>query len=76
MDGFEYNDIINMEYLLKNRDYVKHPKMDVQDRAKIFAPFAALRGHSDELKSKHYDEYEELERCIIEECMTEENDGY
>ncbi|MCD8022978.1 MAG: YolD-like family protein [Lachnospiraceae bacterium] len=26
-----------------------HPPMDLQDRAKIFAPFAALRGHSDRL---------------------------
>ncbi|MBR6318005.1 MAG: hypothetical protein IKR75_06225 [Fibrobacter sp.] len=25
---------------------MKHPRMSMQDRAKIFAPFAALRGHS------------------------------
>ncbi|MCD7804484.1 MAG: YolD-like family protein [Oscillospiraceae bacterium] len=27
----------------------KHPKMSPQDRAKIFAPLAALRGHSERL---------------------------
>ena len=72
MDGFEYDDIINLEYPLKTSDRVKHPRMDVQDRTKIFAPFAALRGHAGELKSKEYEEYDEIERCIIEECMTEE----
>ena len=72
MDGFEYDDIINLEYPLKTSDRVKHPRMDAQDRAKIFAPFAALSGHAGELKSKEYEEYDEIERCIIEECMTEE----
>jgi hypothetical protein len=28
---------------------MKHPRMSVTDRAKIFHPFAALRGHSEAL---------------------------
>ena len=48
------------------------PQMSLHGRAGQFAPFAALRGHAGELKSKEYEEYDEIERCIIEECMTEE----
>jgi hypothetical protein len=28
---------------------MKHPRMKVEDRAKIFHPFAALRGHAEAL---------------------------
>jgi hypothetical protein len=28
---------------------MKHPRMSMQDRAKIFHPFAALRGHAEAL---------------------------
>jgi hypothetical protein len=40
----KYDDIIDMEYPLKTSDTVKHPRMSNAERAKIFAPFAALRG--------------------------------
>lgn len=36
----DYKDIIN-----KCRPEPTHPRMSVSDRAKIFSPFAALRGH-------------------------------
>lgn len=29
-----------------------HPRMDIQNRAKIFSPFAALRGYEDEIRSE------------------------
>jgi hypothetical protein len=43
----KYDDIIDMEYPLKTSDTVKHPRMSNAERAKIFAPFAALRGFDD-----------------------------
>ncbi|MDD3369954.1 MAG: hypothetical protein PHP50_13925 [Lachnospiraceae bacterium] len=41
----EYDDMIEMEYPLKTFDTVKHPRMSMSDRAKIFSPFAALKGY-------------------------------
>jgi len=50
----EYDDIIHMEYPLKSIDQVKvkHPKMSIGDRAKIFAPFAALKGYEEAIAAK------------------------
>ncbi len=48
----KYDDIINNEYPLKNSDIIKHPRMSIQDRAKIFAPFAALKGYEEEIAIK------------------------
>ena len=47
-----YDDIIHLEYPLKSADTVKHPRMTVEDRAKIFAPFAALKGYEDAIAAK------------------------
>ena len=48
----KYDDIINMEYPLKSSDGIKHPRMQVEDRAKIFAPFAALKGYEEAIAAK------------------------
>ena len=40
-----YDDIINMD-----RPASKRQKMPIDDRAKIFAPFAALRGFDDAIE--------------------------
>lgn len=48
----KYDDIIQMEYPLKTSDSIKHPKMTIEDRAKIFAPFAALRGYEEAIAAK------------------------
>lgn len=48
----KYNDIIHMEYPLKSSDIIKHPRMRVEDRAKIFAPFAALKGYEEAITAK------------------------
>jgi hypothetical protein len=48
----KYDDIINIEYPMKNSDIIKHPRMSIQDRAKIFAPFAALKGYEEEIAAK------------------------
>ncbi|MCC8102290.1 MAG: YolD-like family protein [Clostridiales bacterium] len=45
----KYKDIINKSWPADPAIYRRHPKMPLTDRAKIFAPFAALRGHSDRL---------------------------
>ncbi len=48
----KYNDIINMTYPLVSSDKIKHPKMRVEDRAKIFMPFAALKGYEEAIAAK------------------------
>lgn len=48
----KYDDIIHMEYPLKSSDRIKHPRMKAEDRAKIFAPFAALRGYEEAITAK------------------------
>lgn len=48
----KYDDIISMEYPLKSSDVIKHPRMNLEDRAKIFAPFAALRGYEEAIEAK------------------------
>lgn len=42
-----YDDIIN-----RPRPETKHPHMNTADRAKIFSPFAALKGHTEALQHK------------------------
>lgn len=43
----KYDDIMHL-----SRPASTHPKMDVADRAKIFSPFAALKGHGDAVREK------------------------
>jgi len=46
----DYSDIINLPYPRDDWNFLmKHPRMAVVDRAKIFHPFAALRGHAEAL---------------------------
>ncbi len=47
-----YDDIIDMEYPLKSSDKIKHPRMQLEDRAKIFTPFAALKGYEEAIAAK------------------------
>ena len=42
-----YDDIIELP-----RPESKHPKMPLSDRAKLFAPFAALRGYDDAVSDR------------------------
>ena len=52
MNSHEYDDIINKCRPEHNGDDfdIKHPKMSSGARAKIFAPFAALKGHNEALE--------------------------
>jgi hypothetical protein len=46
----DYSDIINLPYPRDDWNFLmKHPRMSMESRAKIFAPFAALRGHAEAL---------------------------
>ena len=47
-----YDDIIHMKYPLDRTDVIKHPRMHAEDRAKIFAPFAALKGYEEAINLK------------------------
>ena len=51
--SIKYKDIINMERPVHDGDEfeAKHPRMSRQARAKIFAPFAALKGHDEAINS-------------------------
>lgn len=50
MPSFDYSDIIDMQYPRDDWNFrMKHPRMSMEDRAKIFHPFAALRGHAEAL---------------------------
>lgn len=50
MPNFDYSDIIDLPYPRNDWNFMmKHPRMNVEDRAKIFHPFAALRGHAEAL---------------------------
>jgi hypothetical protein len=43
----DYKDIIDLPYPRDDWNFLmKHPRMSIESRAKIFSPFAALRGHN------------------------------
>ena len=48
----DYRDIMNAQRPQHTDDdfSVRHPKMQTGDRAKIFAPFSALKGHSETVR--------------------------
>lgn len=48
----KYDDIIETVYPLEQHDRIHHPPMPIADRAKIFSPFAALRGHREAIHNK------------------------
>ncbi len=47
--SYEYNDIIDKQRPVHVGDdfEARHPKMSRENRAKIFAPFAALKGYEE-----------------------------
>lgn len=51
MPDFNYDDIIDLPYPRNDWNFlIRHPRMSIENRAKIFSPFAALRGHSDAIE--------------------------
>ena len=59
----KYGDIIEMERPQTEESLRKHPRMTLQNRAKIFSPFAALRGYDEQLAA-------EKQRILTEEEMS------
>lgn len=45
----KYADILDKSRPQTEQSLRRHPRMPVQNRAKIFAPFAALRGYEEKL---------------------------
>ena len=43
----KYQDILNTKW---PKERLRRPKMSLQERAKIFLPFAALKGHEESLE--------------------------
>ena len=39
------------DIIMKKRPHSRHPRMDVAERARIFAPFAALKGYEDAIRN-------------------------
>lgn len=56
----KYDDIINMD-----RPQSKRPRMSVADRAKIFMPFAALKGYEAAIADMQRFVEGEVEREVI-----------
>lgn len=50
----KYDDIIGIEYPFENEAMSKHQRMSIEDRAKIFASFAALRGYEDSVEDRQF----------------------
>lgn len=55
-----YDDIIN----LRHPDPTGRPRMDMAERAKIFLPFAALKGHEEAIAERTLQHIEEQEHFI------------
>ena len=62
----KYKDIIDKRWDDNPAFFIKHPRMPLEERAKIFAPFAALRGHGERL-SQEVDTLMRSERIELSE---------
>ncbi|MBQ9519054.1 MAG: hypothetical protein IJR59_04080 [Firmicutes bacterium] len=70
---YEFYDIVN-KHRPEHKDDVfaaKHPKMRRQDRAKIFAPFATLSGHAEQIHAQERVKVEKVE--LSQDCIDEIN---
>ncbi len=67
-----YDDLIDLEYPRPDRDLKKHPPMPVADRAKIFAPFAALSGYGQAITRTGRLQQREVEEEIQKEVFYED----
>ena len=62
----KYGDIIEMERPQTEESFRKHPRMTLQNRAKIFSPFAALRGYDEQLAEEKHTETTGTAHAVIE----------
>mgnify|MGYP000066682582 CR=1 FL=1 len=66
----KYGDILGMERPQTEESLRKHPRMTLQNRAKIFSPFAALRGYDEQLAAEKQRTERVPKRILTEEEMS------
>lgn len=70
----KYADIIDMERPQGEESLRKHPRMTLQNRAKIFSPFAALRGYDEQLAEEKQRSEHVTKKILTEEEMSDLSD--
>lgn len=65
----KYADLLHAERPNSEESRRKHPRMSLQNRAKIFSPFAALRGYDEEIQSVCRRSQQEPQRTPEEEAL-------
>ena len=70
----KYADILHMERPQTSESLRKHPRMTLQNRAKIFSPFAALRGYDEQLAEEKQRTERVHKRILTEEEMSNLSD--
>ena len=63
----KYADILHIERPQSEESLRKHPRMTLQNRAKIFSPFAALRGYDEQLAEEKRRTERVTKRILTEE---------
>ena len=66
----KYGDIIEMERPRTEESLRKHPRMTLQNRAKIFSPFSPLRGYDEQLAAEKQRTERVPKRILTEEEMS------
>ena len=70
----KYADILHLERPQTEESLRKHPRMTLQNRAKIFSPFAALRGYDEQLAEEKQRTERVTKRSLTEEEMSDLSD--
>lgn len=77
MPSFNYDDIINLPYPRNDWNFLmKHPRMSMEARAKIFNPFAALRGHDELIDSTAKKHLSVSRDDLLEDGIAELDDAF
>ena len=66
----KYGDILEMERPQTEESLRKHPRMTLQNRAKIFSPFSPLRGYDEQLAAEKQRTERVPKRILTEEEMS------
>ena len=67
----KYADILDKERPQSEESLRRHPRMSLQNRAKIFSPFAALRGYDEQLAEEKQRSERVTQKLLTEEEMAE-----
>lgn len=70
----KYADIMELERPQSEESLRRHPRMTLQNRAKIFSPFAALRGYDEQLDEEKQRSERTAKKILTEEEMTRLSD--